>query len=598
MSCVELSNWGEIFLNKELVQIMAYAYKRNVALYASNGVNLNDAAGDVLEALVKYRFQGMSCSIDGAGQDTYAAYRVRGDFHKVINNIRTINEHKTRYRSRYPVLHWQFIPFGHNEHEIGHARKMAEDLNMSFQVKLAWDDLYTESFSPVRNLNLIRNESGLGVATRAEFKEKYGYDYAVRKCCLGIWDSPQINYDGRVLGCSVNYWGDYGNAFEDGLAETLNNERIDHAREMLMGKREAGADIPCTECKVYAAMRKNGDWIERREIGRDHSKGKSFIFLENKLVGHAVAVRLARTLSLARRSSRKGMSLLGGAAAKASRAGLTLAASVCAKSSTQLTSAVHPLKIPLPGDAEKGWKAHAIFEGATLGMEELSCHASVLDSGHCPHPPHAHTEEEFLLLLSGEVDLLLARDPASREIERRRLTPGRFVYYPANFAHTLETTGETPASYMMFKWRARSKTHESALAFGQFDTRDPADDLKTRAGLRTRLVLEGPTEYLRRIQCHTSMLAPGAEYPPHVDDYDVAIVVLEGEVETFGKRAGPFDVIFCAAGEPHGMSNPGADRAKYIVFEFQGRKTMYAKRLFHLVHSFLTRILHAKRTTR
>ena len=37
---IELSNWGEIFLNKDILKIMAYAYKRNVALYAQNGANL------------------------------------------------------------------------------------------------------------------------------------------------------------------------------------------------------------------------------------------------------------------------------------------------------------------------------------------------------------------------------------------------------------------------------------------------------------------------------------------------------------------------------------------------------------------------------
>jgi hypothetical protein len=34
---VELSNWGDIFLNRELPQIMAYAFERGVALRADNG---------------------------------------------------------------------------------------------------------------------------------------------------------------------------------------------------------------------------------------------------------------------------------------------------------------------------------------------------------------------------------------------------------------------------------------------------------------------------------------------------------------------------------------------------------------------------------
>ena len=74
-------------------------------------------------------------------------------------------------------------------------------------------------------------------------------------------------------------------------------------------------------------------------------------------------------------------------------------------------------------------------------------------------------------------------------------------------------------------------------------------------------------------------MEPGAGYAAHEDSYDVAIIVLEGEVETLGKRAKPFDVIFYAEGEPHGMENPGDKVAKYIVFEFHGRRNERLRRL-------------------
>jgi redox-sensitive bicupin YhaK (pirin superfamily) len=58
-----------------------------------------------------------------------------------------------------------------------------------------------------------------------------------------------------------------------------------------------------------------------------------------------------------------------------------------------------------------------------------------------------------------------------------------------------------------------------------------------------------------------------------VDAYDVAIIVLEGEVETLGQRVAPHGVIFYAAGEAHGLSNPGTTTARYLVFEFHGSRT-------------------------
>jgi quercetin dioxygenase-like cupin family protein len=96
-------------------------------------------------------------------------------------------------------------------------------------------------------------------------------------------------------------------------------------------------------------------------------------------------------------------------------------------------------------------------------------------------------------------------------------------------------------------------------------------------GFRPRKVFEGSTENLERLQCHVSTLTPGAGYPPHVDPYDVAIVLLRGEVETLGKRVLEGSLILYPAGEPHGMRNTGETTAEYVVFEFQGRASLLRK---------------------
>ena len=108
---VELSNWGEIFLNPDLLRIIKYAHEKNIILRADNGVNLNTVSDEMLEALVKYRFHSMICSIDGASQETYSIYRRKGNFEKVIEHIKRINHYKNIYKSAYPILTWQFIAF-------------------------------------------------------------------------------------------------------------------------------------------------------------------------------------------------------------------------------------------------------------------------------------------------------------------------------------------------------------------------------------------------------------------------------------------------------------------------------------------------------
>jgi len=264
---IELSNWGESLLNPQFLQMLEYAHARRVELRLGNGANLNMVKPEVLEGVVKYQLRAITCSIDGASAATYPLYRVRGDFDRVIGNIERINEFKRKYDSPYPRLTWQFVAFGHNEHEIERARAMAARLDMRFALKLDWENLYdTPSFSPIRERDLIAKETGLGVATRAEYQEKFGQPYIAKTLCVQMWTGPQINFDGRVLGCCVNYWDDFGNAFTDGLSKVLNSERMQYARRMLMGKAPARDDIACTTCKFYLAMNETSTWITDKDL--------------------------------------------------------------------------------------------------------------------------------------------------------------------------------------------------------------------------------------------------------------------------------------------------------------------------------------------
>ena len=261
---IELANYGEMFLNPWLVEILKIAQAGGVALTANTGTNLNHVRPEVLEALVKYKLRAMTCSIDGASPETYVKYRVGGDFDRVIANIRALNAFKLQYRSPYPALTWQFIVFGHNEHEIEKARALAKSLGMAFWAKLSWDP----DFSPVRDETAVGAQTGLGIASRAAFEAKYGRDYSAR-ICHQLWDSPQLNWDGTMLGCCRNFWGDFGpTVYEHGLRNVLNGEKMRHAKAMLLGKKGPRDDIPCTTCEIYQGMAARKNWLRRGPMSR------------------------------------------------------------------------------------------------------------------------------------------------------------------------------------------------------------------------------------------------------------------------------------------------------------------------------------------
>ncbi|GIV39006.1 MAG: hypothetical protein KatS3mg033_0806 [Thermonema sp.] len=269
---VELSNYGEILLNPQLIDIMRIAHERAVTLSALNGVNLNHAPDAVLEAMVRYGFGKLKVSIDGASPQTYAVYRRGGNFERVMENIRKLNAYKQQYGSKYPKLKWQFIVFGHNEHEIVKARQMAKELGMGFKVKFN----YEPSYAPVRNPAKVRQDSGLGVASIDEYEQHYGRLQS--PACMQLWVSPQINYDGEVLGCCVNHYASFGNAFKEGLEAILQSERYRYAQKMVLGSAPPRQDVPCTHCRRYERIRSLPLFYKEllAAYSQSHAPGASF----------------------------------------------------------------------------------------------------------------------------------------------------------------------------------------------------------------------------------------------------------------------------------------------------------------------------------
>jgi hypothetical protein len=257
---IEIGNSGEVFLNPELPAILKYAYEKGVTIHIAEGANLNDAADEALEALVRYSVLILRVSIDGATQETYQIYRVGGDLKKVLKNVQRINEYKKRYKSSSPHLILQFIPFGHNEHEIKNILMMARVLDMEIYLKL---NVFTGYLPLLKHANVT---DLLGYSDKDSYLKKTGEIY-MRDICLQIWRAPQLNWDGRLFGCSANSSVNYADyALGSAFATEINNAHIQYARKMLMGKAPVRSDIPCVACDSFADYTKYKRWFTPEEI--------------------------------------------------------------------------------------------------------------------------------------------------------------------------------------------------------------------------------------------------------------------------------------------------------------------------------------------
>ncbi|MBI2571583.1 MAG: hypothetical protein HYV63_31620 [Candidatus Schekmanbacteria bacterium] len=178
-----------------------------MATELDEGANFNDTPDASLEALVRYQARVVRIPMDGATNETYKIYRRGGDLKTVIGNARKLLDIKQRLGSPYPKVTLQFVVFGHNEHQIPHIKILAKILGLPVKFKLSW----SSSYSPIRDEERVR--AAIGFADRAEWLVSVGR-YYYRHQCYQMWCSPQVNWDGKFLGCTRNVYRAYdGNVF-------------------------------------------------------------------------------------------------------------------------------------------------------------------------------------------------------------------------------------------------------------------------------------------------------------------------------------------------------------------------------------------------
>ena len=167
-----------------------------------------------------------------------------------------INKYKKKYNSNYPELVYKFIVFGHNEHEIENAKKLAKKLDMEMQ----FSQNCVQKYSPIKNSEKVYKLTGIKDANSKYdvYLENYknGYPWFF---CLDLFYYPSINFNGDLFGCCVLFDKSFKvNVFKQGLLEALNNQKVLYAKLMLtdLSTKRKYSDIPCNNCDYYKKLKK------------------------------------------------------------------------------------------------------------------------------------------------------------------------------------------------------------------------------------------------------------------------------------------------------------------------------------------------------
>src|SRR5262245_27051581 len=129
---VRLFNWGEPLLHPQIDEMISIAARRGISVHAHSHFSLkkDDA---FFERLIDAGLHSIWVSIDGASEETYARYRVGGDFGLAFANLERLAKAKRRLGSKTPRIVWKFIVHRHNAHEVEVARRMAREIGVEFE---------------------------------------------------------------------------------------------------------------------------------------------------------------------------------------------------------------------------------------------------------------------------------------------------------------------------------------------------------------------------------------------------------------------------------------------------------------------------------
>lgn len=135
---IDFFNYGEAFLHKRAVEMCAYIKSRFPHIYLYTSTNGLMLTGDLPERLVETGIDEVTFSIDGATPESYARYRQRGDFDRVVRHLRRMVDAKRATGRDVPFINWRYILFQWNDSdsEMARAQQLAKGIGVD---RLCWE---------------------------------------------------------------------------------------------------------------------------------------------------------------------------------------------------------------------------------------------------------------------------------------------------------------------------------------------------------------------------------------------------------------------------------------------------------------------------
>jgi len=224
----------------------------------------------------------------------------------------------------------------------------------------------------------------------------------------------------------------------------------------------------------------------------------------------------------------------------------------------------------LPPIKEDSRIRRQVLEGKTFALSYFEIHASTLEPGKAPHPPHVHDDlEELMIVKEGQVKITIAGTS-------KVLGPGSIAFAMPGDEHGIENAGNTQATYYILKYKGKLPINmeRAKQAGGSFmlDWNELSTS-NTGKGYR-RNFFNRATSQLNQFEMHTTALnADSVSHAPHTHVQEEIILILRGNVEMHidGKyyKGSAGDLYFLSSNVPHALKNIGKEQCEYFAFQWR-----------------------------
>ena len=173
-------NFGDSIMNKQFREILAYVKSQGtkIKIHTNGGIHGHDYWTDVGNILTKDDI--INFDLDGLW-DTHHIYRINTEFEKVFSNAKSV------IGTNRPQVHWKYIVFEHNKHQVEEARSLAE----------------TAGFTTFSTVKTSRDVFAPKTGTFVHSKKTQVYEKAERQihCVWDNWGKWYISPEGLVFRC-------------------------------------------------------------------------------------------------------------------------------------------------------------------------------------------------------------------------------------------------------------------------------------------------------------------------------------------------------------------------------------------------------------